>query len=277
MASDDPSYAPTFKEHEQAGWESRAVVYDRYTGSITRKTVQPLLDAARVRAGTRVLDIATGLGYVAGAAAARGAFAVGVDFASAMVIEARKRFPGAQFGEGDAEALAFDDGAFDAAICAFGLLHLTEPERAIAEVFRVLRPRGRYAFTVWCAPDKHEFFALVLGAIKSHGSLDVPLPPAPPIFRFSDPGECERALTAAGFVETEARELPLVWEPTSPGEVLDFIYKGTVRTALMLERQTPDALQRIHQAVLDGARRFQRGDAFRFAFPALLAAATKAP
>ena len=59
----------------------------------------------------RVLDVATGPGYVAGAAAASGATVVGLDFSPPMIAEARRRYPDIEFHEGDAEALPFDDGA----------------------------------------------------------------------------------------------------------------------------------------------------------------------
>ena len=56
---------------------------------------------------------------------------------------------------------------------------------------------------------------------------------------------------------------------------LDFIYKGTVRTAMVLERQTPDALDRIHRAIREDAKCFARGGGYRFAWPKVLAAARK--
>lgn len=275
MATESASSAPTFKQQELAGWDTKAKAYDDYAGKITLQAVEPLLAAAGIQAETKLLDVASGPGYVAGAAAARGAIPVGVDFAPSMVIEAKRNFPSAEFREGDAEALRFESNTFDAVICAFGLLHLAEPDKAITEAFRVLRPGGRYAFTVWCSPEKHEFFSLVLGAIKTHGTLEVPLPPAPPIFRFSDHKECKNALSAVGFIEVEVNELPLVWEPTTPRELLDLIYKSSVRTAMLLEMQASDALERIHQAILDGALQFKRGEVLRVAFPAVMAVARK--
>lgn len=269
------SDAPSFKELERQGWGAKAENYNAFAGQITVGAVAPLLDATGVRAGMRVLDVAAGPGYVAAGADARGAHAVGVDFAADMVAEARRRHPSIEFHEGDAENLAFDAAAFDAVVCAFGILHMADPDKAIAEAYRVLRPDGAFAFTVWSGPDRHDFFAIVLKALQAHGNMQVSLPPAPPIFRFSDQAECRNVLTQTGFVDASVVELPLKWRAPSIEAILDGIYKSTVRTAAVLERQTPDALDRIHRAIREGAERFMRDGAYEMAWPAVLAAARK--
>jgi ubiquinone/menaquinone biosynthesis C-methylase UbiE len=80
--------APSFKQLERQGWGAKAEYYDAFPGQITIGAVEPLLDAVSVRAGTRVLDVASGPGYVAAGADARGAHTVGIDFAANMVAEA---------------------------------------------------------------------------------------------------------------------------------------------------------------------------------------------
>jgi ubiquinone/menaquinone biosynthesis C-methylase UbiE len=81
----------SFKELETAGWSEagRADAYDRVVGRVTAHVSEPLLDAARAGPGTRLLDVATGSGHVAGAAAARGADAVGVDISEEMLARVR--------------------------------------------------------------------------------------------------------------------------------------------------------------------------------------------
>jgi SAM-dependent methyltransferase len=266
----------SFKDLERQAWTAKASAYDAWAGTITSGIIEPLLDATQVSAGKQVLDVACGPGYGAGEAATRGATAVGIDFAPTMITEARRRFPGIELREGDGENLAFVDDSFDAVICAFGLLHMAEPERAIEEAYRVLRPGGCYGFSVWAAPERHEFFALVLQAIQAHGRMDVPLPPAPPLFRFSDPEESSRVLGATGFVDVSVREVPLIWRAASAEAIIDMIYKSTVRAAMLLEHQAPEARERIHRAILDGAAQFARDGAYTLAFPAVMAAARKA-
>jgi len=77
----------SFHELEHRGWQAGSTVagYDRYFSSLTTQSIDALLDAAAVRAGTRVLDVATGPGYVARAAAVLGAHPLGLDFASSQV------------------------------------------------------------------------------------------------------------------------------------------------------------------------------------------------
>jgi ubiquinone/menaquinone biosynthesis C-methylase UbiE len=275
VTGDPAGGSASFKALERQGWTEKASAYEAWAGRITTGAIEPLLDAAQVGSGMRVLDVACGPGDSAARAAARGATAIGIDFAPTMVSEAKRRFPQVDYRDGDGENLAFADDGFDAVICAFGLLHMPEPERAIAEAYRVLRPGGHYAFTVWAPPDRHEFFNLVMDAIQTHGQMDVPLPPAPPIFRFSDPEECRRTLTATGFSDVSVQEVPLIWRAKAAKEVVEMIYKSTVRTAMLLEHQAPDARNRIHAAITEGAARLEKDGSYTMAFPAVLSAARK--
>jgi hypothetical protein len=75
-------------------------------------------------------------------------------------------------------------------------------------------------------------------------------------------------LTRAGFVDASVIELPLKGRAPSFEAILDCIYKGTVRTAAVLERQTPDAIDRIHRAIRTGVERFMRDGGYEMAWPA---------
>jgi SAM-dependent methyltransferase len=259
----------SFKEAERAGWSEKAPVYDDFAGRITAGAVGPLLDAVRLAPEMAFLDICCGTGALAAEAARRGADARAIDFAAPMISEARRRFPGIAFMRGDAEALDFPDATFDAAACAFGVLHLADPDRALREAHRVLRSAGRYAFTVWKGSPDHDFFRLVGDAIAVHGA-PVELPPAPPMFRFADPDEARRSMEAAGFADVTVTELPLTWKIEGPRDVLAYVEKCTMRIAMVLDRQTEAVRDRIHAAILDGASAFRRGNGYEVAWPAVL-------
>ena len=265
----------TFKELEHDGWIERAASYEFIT-PVTNQAIDPILDSFGDLNGKHLLEIASGPGHLAGRAASLGATVDAVDFAITMVELARSRYPNVEFREGDAEHLDFADNRFDSVICAFGLLHLAHPDRAIAEAFRVLKPGGRFTYTVWCSPDQGgAFFGFLMGAIQQHGDLNVALPPSPPFYRFADPDEAGSALNDAGFSDHQQKTIPIVWRGETPRDAVDVIYKATVRTKLMLDAQTDSARSAIHAAIISGMDNFRVGDHFEIALPAVMVSATK--
>jgi ubiquinone/menaquinone biosynthesis C-methylase UbiE len=259
-----------FHDFEHAGWERAADRYGDAFGGLTSQTIPALLAAADVRAGMRVLDVASGPGYVAAEAAALGAQPLGIDFAAEMVALASRRYPALTFQRDDAESLSFTEGTFDAVTINFGVLHLARPDTALAEARRVLKPGGRCAFTVWATPDVSVGFGIVLKAIERHGRMDVELPDGPPFFRFSDAAEATRSMTAAGFVEPRVDVVPLVWRLASRDALFDAFLHGAVRTAALLRGQTPDALTAIRRAIGEGAERYRKGDRIELPMAAVL-------
>jgi SAM-dependent methyltransferase len=267
----------SFRALEHEGWFNRAAGYDDILTKLTGQAIAPILDTFASLQGKRFLDVACGTGHLVSAAAQRGALSEGIDFAATMIERAQANYPSLQFAEGDAEQLPYADACFDAVACSFGLLHLAQPEQAMKEAGRVLKPGGRYTFTVWCSPDQGgDFFRLVLGAIQQHGTFDVPLPSAPPFFRFADLQEAARVLTSVGFIAPEFKLLPLTWQATQPQAILNLLYQGTVRTSLLLGAQTESARERIHHAILEGAQAYQTPSGVELRFPAHLATAVKA-
>ena len=276
MAELTSSDLQAFKDLEQTGWEDAASIYDPFLGIFTLQAVDRLLDASHVGEGMHILDVACGPGYAAGQAADRGATVIGIDFASAMVAEASRHFPKVEFRQGDAQALPFTDESFGAVISNFGMLHFAEPDKAIAEAYRVLASGGRFAFTVWCDPTKGpSYFSLLFGSMQAHANMDVSLPPAPPLFRFSNHDECCSALTAAGFVELDVSEFAVIWRPTSVDMLLEFIQKCAVRGRMLIDLQHADIRERIYNAIRDGAKQFEHDEKLEIPWPAVLATARK--
>src|SRR5262245_40755228 len=148
-----PSLAPDFtavKGRQQSTWASGdfSVVASRIVFQ-----AEHLCETAELQAGWQVLDVATGSGNAALAAARRGCKAVGVDYVPALLergrIRAEAEHLAVKFLEGAAEQLPFPAASFDAVLSIYGVMFAPDHRRAAAELVRVCRPGGRIALACW--------------------------------------------------------------------------------------------------------------------------------
>jgi SAM-dependent methyltransferase len=268
--------AEAFNAFEAEGWESKAAGYDEFFGRITGRVVQPLLDAAEVGPGSRVLDVATGPGYAAALASERGASVVGMDLAQEMVSLAARLHPDLDFRRGDVEALPFPGESFDAVVGNFVLLHLGRPERAVSEFARVLGSGGRVALTVWDLPERTRLLGVFIDAVAEAGATPpTDIPVGPPFFRFSDDAELVRLFTGQGLEDATLRTLSFVHSIPSPDELWHGMLGGTVRTSALVLRQS-DELQRQIRAAFDRiVEQYAVGDHLELPVSVKLASARK--
>jgi SAM-dependent methyltransferase len=269
VTSFDPQAMRAF---EHAGWQQAAACYAATFAHATRGFLDALLDAAAVRTGMQMLDLACGTGLVA--VAGRGAQPVGLDFSAAMLAVARAAHPEIRFEQGDAEALPFADASFDAVVSNFGVHHFPDPIRALSEAHRVLRPGGRVAFTSWAAPAENIAWKLLFDAIAAHGDPQAATtPPSGGGLRL--PENLLRVLDTAGFAATEARRVGGEWRFAVAGDLVEGFRRGTVRTAALIEAQPASALPAIEAAIAAAAEPYRRADGFAVPTVAILACGTR--
>lgn len=266
--------AVAFRQFEHRGWDALHAGYHKQWAHLTTQIAQALLDGAGVGAGTRLLDVACGPGYVAGAAAERGARPTGLDFAPNMVRLASANYANVAFRQGDAEALPFAAGAFDAVTINFGILHFPNADRALTEAFRVLCPGGRLAFTSW-AEDRGSAIGIAMAAIAENGTLDVDLPAGTPLFRFADHAESARTLGGIGFRDVVTSDRTLIWRLTRPFALMDVFRQATARISGLIGAQDPAVLPAIAAAMTAGCQRYVEGDVALLPMPCVLTAALK--
>jgi ubiquinone/menaquinone biosynthesis C-methylase UbiE len=253
-----------FSRFEHAGWERVADKYDSVWSSLTRQFIPSLISDARVSAGMSVLDVACGPGYVCNAVRELAAIPLGVDFSEKMVAIARQMFPGIRFAQGDAQKLPCDDASFDRVLINFGLLHVSKPEQACAEAFRVLKSGGKFGFTVCAEPEQNPGAKIVNDAIEAHADLNVGLPEGPPHYLYSEREECRKVLGQAGFdrnsMSYETRSVE--WHLPTATYFFEAERDAGVRTSGLLARQSPQRLDAIRVAIENGIKRYAKGNEF---------------
>lgn len=257
-----------FRQSELEGWSERADAYDTATALATTQSIPALLGAARVFHGASVLDVGCGPGYAAGAAAAMGAQAKGIDFSPQMVALARQRFPAATFAVGDAERLDEPDDCYEAVVSNIVFFHVTDPALALAEACRVLKPGGRFAFSQWCGPDESDLYRDFLKIVGKLADLSI-AEPAPDAFALSDRARVEEMMMDTGFRDCNAVTVSNVLRATG-GDFFAFFQRFGVRIPLILSKQTPEIRNRIRDAVNDRFSPYRQCDIFAVPMPSIV-------
>ncbi|HEX2021484.1 MAG TPA: methyltransferase domain-containing protein [Candidatus Thermoplasmatota archaeon] len=254
-----------YKSYTRDTWNESAEGYapmlrnlDRYTPAMLRR--------AALKPGERVLDVATGPGEPALAAAAAvgpQGRVVGIDLAERMVDLARKaakerRADHAEFHTMDAEKLTFPDASFDAVLCRFGLQIVTDPDQAAREARRVLRPGGRLVATVWTTGEANPAIHSIIGPMLEYAEPDetgyLPTP-----YEMGASGQLAEVLRKAGFRDaTEEVERQEQTFPSLDG-YLAAILRGTP-IGHSLSEEDEDVQRDVMRKTRENAMRWARPD-----------------
>ena len=254
----------SFAEFEHESWKRVADKYDSVWSTSTRQFVPPLLEAAEVAEEMSILDVGCGPGYVSAAAAERGAIPTGLDFSQEMIAIAQKMFPQIEFREGDAQNLPFAESSFDRVLANFALLHVADPQRACAEACRVLKPGGKFGFTVWAPATESPYAKIIDDAIAAHANMEVDLPEGPPHHLYAGREGFRQALERTGFDGASLifKLHTIEWNVPTARFIFDAERHAGVRTAGLLARQTPEKLGAIQSAIEDAVRPYAKGEGF---------------
>ena len=262
---------------QRYGWDKAACHYERSWQAQLEPAQTALLEMACLVPGERVLDVACGTGLVTLRAAALvgpNGTVIGTDLSEDMVVTARDRargrgIPNVTFERKDAEEIQFDADAFDVALCALGLMYVPDPEKALVEMHRVLRPGGRAICAVWGQRSRcgwAEIFPIVDARVHSEV--------CPMFFRLGTGDALERALASAGFRAITSKRLETRLDYASAAEACEAAFVGGP-VALAYSRFSESMKAEAHKEYLDTLSPYREGQGYSVPGEFVIAAGTK--
>ncbi len=213
----------------------------RFVPALFRQWVEPVLQAAEIGPGDRVLDVACGTGVVARAAAERVAptgQVTGVDHNPAMLDVARRVAPQVQWRHGDVAALPFDEHAFDAVTCQAAIFFFPDPTAALAEMSRVARPSAGVVVQSFSSLSSQPAYGPWVDMVARHAGPDA-VELLGTYWSQGDPEIMREQCGAAGLEVTAVHQLTLP------------AYFPNVQTMVLTEVNATPLRDRLDQADLD--------------------------
>ena len=247
---------------QRYGWDKAADHYERFWGEQLRPAQDLLLDLAGAEPGEQVLDVACGPGNIsfplARAVGTEGRV-VGTDLSGSMVelLEAEARGHGLPHVEGrrmDAESLTLEDASFDLAVCSLGLMYPPNPEAAVDELHRILRPGGRALASVW-GDRKNCGWADIFPIVDARVRSEV----CPLFFRLGTADLLERVFEQAGFEEVVDERTQTLLRYDSADDALGAAFLGGP-VALAYSRFDETTREAVHEEYLESIRDFRGAD-----------------
>jgi ubiquinone/menaquinone biosynthesis C-methylase UbiE len=239
-----------YKNYTRDTWDECAAEYLPVLGNLMPFQRQ-LLDHLRPSPGLKVLDVATGPGEPAMTLAAMvspSGSVLGIDLSSKMIDVARRNaakrvLKNVEFKVMDAEKMPLKPGTFDLTVSTFGFQIITNPEKAAAEMLRVLRPGGRIGLTVWSTGDRIPALHVMVEPMLDFAEPDetgyLPTP-----YELGGPGQLTHMIEEVGFAHAEEIRVQGEWRAPSEEAYLKMLVDGTPLGHSMKEEE-PDAQKQI--------------------------------
>ncbi len=262
---------------QRYGWDLAATDYEPLWRAQLAGVQAALLQEAALAPGEQVLDIACGTGLVtleAAHAVGPHGSVVGIDLSGEMVSAAASRArdqPNASFARMHAEQLECADASFHITLCALGLMYLPEPEHALREMRRVLRPGGRMVSAVWGERSRCGWAAL-FGIVQAEVASEV----CPLFFRLGQGDTLARACGAAGFESVQQQRITTTLVYADAHEACDAAFVGGP-VALAWSRFDHAVRERVRQRYVESIAPWREGAGYRVPAEFVVVSAKLAP
>jgi len=260
---------------QRYGWDLAALDYEQLWQTQLAEAQSALLSLASLELGEQVLDIACGTGLVsfeASRAVSRSGHVLGIDLSERMVDAAEQRaqqmkLSNCSFSRMDAETLALPDASFDVVLCALGLMYMPDPEQAVREMRRVLRPGGRVSLAVWGEQSKCGWSA-VFPIVAAEVASDV----CPLFFRLGQQDALARLCADAKFEAVRYRRFTTTLTYADSNEACDAAFVGGP-VALAWSHFNDEVRARVRARYLDAIESWRDGHRYRIPGEFVVAAA----
>jgi SAM-dependent methyltransferase len=272
MSTPDPVKIERFREILRQEWTDEHTVaawrkWHVQLSALSRAATEAILEAAQLRAGMRVLDLASGVGDPAlSIAKAVGPFGrvTATDLGPGMIAYAEELaksegLGNIEFRVADVEALPFPDRSFDVVSCRFGVMFFPEQVKAFRECRRVLKPGGRVAFVVW-GKREQPFLTTTIGILMKYVEAPTSDPDAPHAFMFGERGLLESRLKGVGFadVREEVRTVTGRWDG-SPEDYWQQFTEVAAPFRPLIAKLTPETRAQAEAEIFSALRKFSDG------------------
>jgi len=269
-------------------WNAVADAWERYDSWLSDNFAsfdKALIERAGIRPGHKTLDLGSGTGNPALAAARmvgpQGSV-VGVDVADKMLDVARRRaqtmgIDNVEFHVCHAGAIPFADDSFDAATSRFCLMFLPDVAAALGGVHRALKPGARFTAAVWSAPDKNLSFTLAMKVLQNFADAPSPDPSAPGPFSLGAPGKLKGYMEEAGFTDAIEEAIPVEMSFPSVEFYISNMKEMAAPVRAILEQMDEQSRARAMDAIVEEVKKFETPDgAIRFNSEAMIVSGMKA-
>ncbi|MEW6604596.1 MAG: methyltransferase domain-containing protein [Thermoproteota archaeon] len=257
-----------FKAAQRQGWDSVAEGWKKWWKVIeegAQVVSDRLVELAEVRQGSRVLDVATGIGEPAITAARKvgpSGKVTAIDISPAMLAIARERAKQdglsdiIEFEEADAESLMLPPSGFNAIICRFGLMFMPDLTGALKTMRGSLVPDGRIAAAVWSSLDRAPSFLIPFTIVSKETRIPPPPPGSPGPFSLADTNVLRQKFEQAGFNDIKIESSKMDFRAPSPEEYVDFVRSTAAPLGAMMAGLPTARQEEIWNKVVNAAREY---------------------
>jgi len=262
------------RDQQQATWDKFSAGWKKWDALVLgwlAPVGMELLDSARLRPDSHVLDIASGTGEPALSAASRcpQGKVMMTDLSENMLLVAKESaahrgLRNVETRQCDAGALPFADNTFDAVTARFGFMFFPDVPAAARELARVARPSARVCTAVWGAPEKNPWATTIMSTIAKHVEMPAPPPGSPGLFRCAAAGYMAGVFREAGLKNVTEKEVGAPVQFDSPEEYFTFMNEVAAPVVAGLAKADEPTRAQIKKMVLGLAAQSSAGNRTRF-------------